>query len=387
MAVARKATLTQSKLVTIIYGDTNSGKSTLASQLAYFKNADGSPFKILYLDIESGSIDDYMAELQANGVDLENLYMVYTQSLGEVKEYIRKVKENENFYVLDDKGDETEEVVLDADGKPFRADAIVVDGATILNITSKQGLVEFSKKRNKVKADKEGLIGDEKLVKVEGAGLELKDYQTINFKGQDFILDLMSSGVHCVVTARETDEKINKEIDGKSTSVATGKKIPEGFKGMDYNAKTVLRTFTEEGSETVYAYVVKDRTGIHKRGETIEDPSLLDWQAVIDKTGKNKKFVLKNDLVKAVETEEKIYSKEILNKVGAPSKVESQQVVGKNVNEVRTEINTFLKPLAPNVKAKYKKALTDKGLPTAFKSVAEVKVLEEVLNTLKTLKV
>lgn len=143
MAIARKATLTQSKLVIIIFGDTNSGKSTLASQLSYFKNADGSPFKVLYLDIESGSIDDYMAELQANGVDLENLYMVYTQSLGEVKEYIRKVKENEDFYVLDDKGDETEEVVLDADGKPFRADAIVVDGATILNITSKQGLVEF----------------------------------------------------------------------------------------------------------------------------------------------------------------------------------------------------------------------------------------------------
>lgn len=37
--------------------------------------------------------------------------------------------------------------------------------------------------------------------------MELKDYQTINFKGQDLILDLMASGVHYIVTARETDEK------------------------------------------------------------------------------------------------------------------------------------------------------------------------------------
>ena len=48
-------------------------------------------------------------------------------------------------------GDETDEVLLDADGEPFRADAIVVDGTSILNLTTKQGLIEFSKKRNKVR--------------------------------------------------------------------------------------------------------------------------------------------------------------------------------------------------------------------------------------------
>ena len=204
MAKARKASVTQSKLGMILYGEQFTGKSTMDMQLAYFKRPDGKPFRVLYLDPETGSIDDYLGELEANGVDLNNIYIVYTQSLGEVRQYIAKVKNGEDFYELDDDGDETDEIVLDADGEPFRADAIVVDGTSILNLTTKQGLIEFSKKRNKVKADKDGLVGDARLVKIEGAGMELKDYQTINFKGQDLILDLMASGVHYIATARET---------------------------------------------------------------------------------------------------------------------------------------------------------------------------------------
>ena len=160
MAKARKASVTQSKLGMILYGEQFTGKSTMAMQLAYFKRPDGKPFRVLYLDPETGSIDDYLGELEANGVDLNNIYIVYTQSLGEVRQYIAKVKNNEDFYELDDEGNETDDIVVDADGEPFRADAIVVDGTSILNLTTKQGLVEFSKKRNKVKADKDGLVGD-----------------------------------------------------------------------------------------------------------------------------------------------------------------------------------------------------------------------------------
>ena len=57
-------------------------------------------------------------------------------------------------------------------------------------------------------------------MKIEGAGMELKDYQTVNFRGQDLILDLMASGVHYIVTARETDEKENVKLpDGTSQMV------------------------------------------------------------------------------------------------------------------------------------------------------------------------
>lgn len=381
MAKARKASVTQSKLGMILYGEQFTGKSTMAMQLAYFKRPDGKPFRVLYLDPETGSIDDYLGELESNGVDLNNIYIVYTQSLGEVRQYIAKVKNGEDFYELDDDGEETDEVVLDADGEPFRADAIVVDGTSILNLTTKQGLIEFSKKRNKVKADKDGLVGDARLVKIEGAGMELKDYQTINFKGQDLILDLMASGVHYIATARETDEKETiKQSDGSTMSVVTGRKQPDGFKGMSYNAKTVVRMFRNEDG-TVCAHVEKDRTHVHKDNAIVEDPTLLDWQSVIDKTADKKEFVVKNDLTKAVSVEQDIYSKEILGKVGEPEKEDATEDTnnGVDIEVMKADIRAKINALPPVKKKEMKEKLEGAGLPTAFKNVTDVSVLEKAL--------
>ena len=383
MAKARIASKIQSKLGTLIFGEQFTGKSTLASQLAYFKRPDGKPFRLLYLDPESGSIDDYLPDLESNGVDIANIYIVYTQSLGEVRQYISRVKNNEDFPVLDDEGNETDDIVLDSDGNPFRADAIVVDGASILNLTTKQGLVEFSKKRNAVKAKKDNLIGDEKVVKIEGAGLELKDYQTINFKGQDLILDLMASGVHYVVTARETDEKVSvKGDDGKITSVTTGRKIPEGFKGMEYNCKTELRTFTNEDG-VICLEVLKDRTGVHSKGEIIEDPTFLDWQSVIDKTAKNKEYVIKNDLTKSVEVEQDIYKREILGAVGEPVEAnETTETTQDSSDDIKAKITAIQKSLSPIEKTKAKATLTEKNLPIAIKSVTDTETLNKIYEIL-----
>lgn len=380
MAKARKASVTQSKLGMILYGEPFTGKSTMAMQLAYFKRPDGKPFRVLYLDPETGSIDDYLGDLEDNGVNLDNIYIVYTQSLGEVRQYIAKVKNGEDFYELDDDGEETDEVVLDADGEPFRADAIVVDGTTILNLTTKQGLIEFSKKRNKVKADKDGLVGDARLVKIEGAGMELKDYQTINFKGQDLILDLMASGVHYIVTARETDEKENiKLADGTTQNVVTGRKIPDGFKGMGHNVKTEIRMFRNEDG-VVCAWVKKDRTHVHEDNVTIEDPTLVDWQAVIDKTANRKQFVVKNDLTKAVDIEQDIYSKEILGKVGEPSTEDESNDGATDIEAMKKEIIAKRNALSPIDKKAMKEKLEAAGLPTAYKNVTDVTILQKVLN-------
>ena len=385
MAKARKASLTQSKIGMLIYGEPFTGKSTMAMQFAYFKRPDGKPFRVLYLDPETGSIDDYLPELEANGVNLDNIYIVYTQSLMEVRNYIAKVKNKEDFYELDDDGNETDTVVLDADGEPFRADAIVVDGTTILNLTTKQGLIEFSKKRNKVKAEKEGLLGDAKLVKVEGAGLELRDYSSINFKGQDLILDLAASGVNYIATARETDEKVQvKQPDGTVQSVATGRKKPDGFKDMGYNAKTIIRMFRDENG-TVCAHVEKDRTHVHEDNVTIEDPTLVDWQAVIDKTGNNKEFVVKNDLTKSVEVEQKLYEKEILGKLGDPVKDEgnsnanNSNSASANIEVMKKEIIAKRNNLSPVDKRTMKEKLEAAGLPTNYKNVNDPDVLQKVL--------
>lgn len=108
MARARNGNAIQSKIQMTIYGEPFTGKSTMASQFAYMKNPDGSPFKVLYLDPESGSIDDYLGTMKANGVNPANIWIVYTQSLTEVLDYISRATNNEDFYEIDDDGNETD---------------------------------------------------------------------------------------------------------------------------------------------------------------------------------------------------------------------------------------------------------------------------------------
>lgn len=385
MATARSGSKIQSRLAMLIYGEQFTGKSTMAMQFAYFKRADGKPFRVLYIDPESGSIDDYLPELEENGVDLKNIYIVYTQSLGEVREYIRKAKNNEDFYELDEEGNETDEIVLDADGEPFRVDAIVVDGTTILNLTTKQGLIEFSKKRNSVKAKAQGLVGEERLVKIEGAGLELKDYNTVNFKGQDLILELMGCGKHFIVTARETDEKETiKQDDGTTTSVSTGRRIPDGFKALAYNVKTEIRMFRNEDG-VVCAHIKKDRTHVHEDNVTIEDPLLIDWQSVIDKTSNNTAFVVKNNLSKSVAIEQNIYKKETLKIAGEDETTTDNESENNNeLDDIKAKIKSLQGSLNPVQKSEAKKKLTDAGLPTAFKTVTDIDILKQVVEILSS---
>lgn len=389
MAKGRKAKQAKTKLNMIIYGDTFTGKTTLASQIAFFKREDGTPFRVLYIDAESGGLDSYLDRMEESGINLDNIYILYTQSLAEVRQYIAKVKNNEDIYELDDDGNETDNIVTDAEGKPFRADAIVVDGTTILNLTTQSGLVEFSKKRNKVKADKAGLLGDERLVKIEGSSLEIKDFNTIKFKGQDLILDLMSSGVHCITTAREKDETKNiKTDDGQFQSVATGRKIIDGFKGLEYNANTVIRTFFDKETGQICAEIQKDRTGVHGSGEIVEDPSLLDWQAALDKNKGKEDFILKNDLTKAVEVEQDLYAKEVLGKVGDPvtediTTSDTSTSTSPTPDDLRKEIVSIKNSLSPVAKKSLKEKLEAKGLPTAYKNVNDISVLQEVIETMK----
>ena len=63
MARGRIASKIQKKLNFLVFGEPFSGKSTFASQFAYMHNEDGSPMRVLYIDCESGSIDNYIDEI------------------------------------------------------------------------------------------------------------------------------------------------------------------------------------------------------------------------------------------------------------------------------------------------------------------------------------
>lgn len=388
MARGRTASKIQKKLNFLCFGEPFTGKSTFASQFAYMHNEDGSPMKVLYIDAESGSIDNYLDDMEANGVNLANIYILYTQSLGEVLDYIDKVKNNEDFYEIGEDGEELDTIVADAEGNPFRADAIVIDGVSVLYTAAQQGLLEFSKKRARVRADDNGLIGDQKIVAIEGSSLEMKDWGALRYKGANLCLALLGTGVHSMITCREADEKETvKGANGQFTSVPTGKKIPEGFKDLDYNTHTVIRFYRDE-DDTVIADVIKDRSGVHPK-EKVADPTLLDWQVVIDGNKGKSKFVLNNNLDTAVATEQEIYSAEIMSNAAksmSKSEMEKAKVSVQedtstdNASELQSLIKAAVTKLSPVQKKEMQTKLKDSGLPTAFNKVTDVSILRQILD-------
>jgi len=377
MAIARSGSTVKPKLNMLFYGEPGVGKSTMALQLAHFKREDGTPFRLLVLDAESGGCEECLTELEDNGVDLRNIYIVYSQSQKEIKEYIAKVRDHEPFYELDEDGNETDEVVKDAYGEDFYPDALVLDGTSVLKLVSSQSLLDLSRKRNKIKAEKSGATAEEKFVAVSNANLELKDYSQLNYSGQDLVLSLMACGAHVILTAREKDETISiKGDDGKTTSVATGKKVYDSFKGMDYNTKTLVRLYRDDLGQ-VCAEVIKDRTRVYSAGEVIENPSLLAWESVIQKGKGKADFTLRNDLDKAIDTDQAIFEKQMM---GSNAESEDKPVVSGSADSLRATIKSTVAKLDNEGKQAMKKKLTDANLPTNFAKVTDVNVLQQILN-------
>ncbi len=376
MARARSGGSVKPKLNILAYGPTGAGKSTILLQMAYFKREDGTPWRILLLDHESGGADEAIEELEKNGIDTRNIYIVYTQSIKETKDYINKVRDHEPFYELDECGDETDEVVKDAYGDQFFPDAIITDGTSVLKLTNTQSLLDLSRKRNKIKAEKSGATAEEKFVATANANLELKDYSQLNYAGQDLVLTLMACGVHVGITAREKDETITVQTDdGKTTSVATGKKTFDSYKGMDYNVKTILRMFRDENDQ-VCCVVEKDRTKRYPAGTVLEDPSLLDWEEIVSSGRGKKDFVIKNDLDKAIEADQKIFEKQML---GDDSTQEDAAPANNNVADLQAEIKDKINGLNPVEKKEMKNKLAEAKLPTAYTKVTDEEVLKKIL--------
>ena len=369
----------QNKIVALAYGDTFSGKTTLGLEFAYFKREDGSPFRLCVIDCESGGVDDALNKLDDNGVDMRNIQVFYTQSLTDVSNILNKIKHNEDFYHYDDDGMETEEVMVDSEGNPIRFDAVVIDGTNILKMAQEQSLLNISKDRNRLKAEKAGLTGLEKRVKIDTADLETKDYKALNFKGQNLVLDLMAIDVHSYITCRDKAEKINmKDDNGKTTTIDTGRKVIDSFKGIDFNVKTVLHMFNDNGE--IYTIVDKDRTGVHKKGEKIDNPTLLDWEEVLEKNKGVRKYTLDNGLNKAVKTDMKAYEKETMKSVEKTTveSVNSEE----EVNKLRTEINNYVKSQTPPKRKELKASLENVGLPTKFSEVKDIETLTKIKNQL-----
>lgn len=381
MATGRGGNKIKTRLGFLLYGDYGTWKSSFCLESLKLKNEDGRPFRVLFIDPENGGVDTYLDKYEEAGIDLRNIYIVYTQSLTEVEEFIKKAKDGEDFYEFDEDGNETDEVYLDADGNPFRPDMIVVDGATLLYVAKQQSIVEFSKKRATVRANKNEITGMAKEVAIEGASLEVKDYNTLKFDGQNLILNLLASGKHFAVTAREKDEKESyKDKNGEIKMMATGRKIPDGFKDVAYNCKTVIRMFKDDDGIIKGLVDQKDRTLVHQQNEIIIEPSILDWQEAIDKNKGKKDFTVANNMGSAIEKELKAVEKDNAkfdDELNAEKESDTELITADDYKEA---IKETISKLSQTEKSKKQTEIANVGLPKAYQKLTDIEDLKKYYN-------
>ncbi len=380
----RQGGLIKPKLNILFYGAPGSGKSTQALEIAKFTREDGTPFRVWVFDIESGGCDEVIEELVSQGVDPENIFVAYTQSLSEVEFYVSKIAKGEDLYYLDEDGEETDRLITDADGEKFVPDAVVVDGTSVLKLTNTQSLLQLSQKRNKIKAKNNGGTAEEIYVATQNAGLELKDYNQLNYAGQRLVLSLMALPVHVIMTAREKDEKVSaKDANGQFTSTPTGRKIPDSFAGIDYNIKTQIRMFRNEYEEVCYS-IEKDRTHTFEKGDVVVNPSLLAFEETLNKGAGRKSFAIRNDLDDAIQKDRQIFEKDVLGDI--VDNDTATETSTENAEDLINSIVDVMRGLSQADRDKKKAALASASLPTTpatIKKVTETSTLNKILEIVK----
>lgn len=384
MAKARKGSSIQKTISILAYGEKGTWKSSLGCEALALKRHDGKPMRVLIVDSEFGGVDSALeAKAKQYGFDPDNAWVVYTESYSEILGLFDKVKNKEPFYTYDDEGNETEEVVLDADGEEFHPDFIFFDGTTVVYNASSIAKVKFSEKRAKVKAKLQDKSAEETLVAVQGADLEFKDYKKLNVEmSQELILKLISTGVHHYITARETDEKqkvkVVDTITGKekTENVPTGKKIPEGFKDMEYNVGTVMRLFINEFGQVNAEIINKDRTGVFEPNSIIEEPTLTAYQQIIDGNKGKKKVEVNPTFKEAIDKE---YEKELEENNISTKEGENELTV----EGYHAEIKSTLQGLSPQKKKMVAGELKKSGFSPKYAEIRDIEKLKKYLSIVR----
>ena len=207
------------------------------------------------------------------------------------------------------------------------------------------------------------------------------------------ILTLNGCDKHVIITARETDEKVSMQVNGQFQSVSTGKKIPDGFKGMDYNVNTLVRLYRPEDDKgTVYAFFEKDRSGIHPDCTTVADPTIIEYQALIDRGVGRKEFNAGNSLTQAVQTAEEYAAREFAEDaptsnptVLSTSTEVTDSSTGDTIDSLKADIKALIGSIKnPVDKQNMKNKLTEMSLPTAYTKETDIEVLKKIKEVIST---
>ncbi|MDD4188251.1 MAG: hypothetical protein PHX04_05815 [Bacilli bacterium] len=387
MARARIGSNVEKGLKFFCYGKHGTRKSNCVADFAKM-NKDGKPLRVLYIDCETGSIDGFgLDRLESEGVDLRNIYIVYTSALSEIRYYCDKIVNDEPLYHLDEDGIETEEIVLDADGKQFIADAIIIDGITVVADNVSDAAINLSEKRAAIRAEIQGKTSDEKEVMVGTAGLEFKDFNKIKSNGKSLVRNLITNtDKYVAITGRAKDKKeMIKNAKGEMVLTYMGYEVPEAWDFIQYEVYTVIHNMVNADGEVYAVIEQKDRTGKYKQNEIVENPSVLLWQDVVDSNKNRGKNVgmsqgSVNDTVRKNEESYKEIAGYNDNSSKNTNPNSSSTTDSQNVS-VESLINTLnkVKESMPPTKRKAMKPMLEKeGLPIKFTPDLSIETLQKI---------
>lgn len=394
MAKAKRGSSVKKGLKFFLFGKYGTWKSSFCLDFMRMKSEEGRPLKVCYIDCESGSIDNYLSDLEDEGIDLNNLFIVYTSSYSETEEWVQKAINNEELFFENEEGDM--EVALDAEGNTFIADVIVVDGLTVISDNVKFATINVSEKRAALRLDKDA-TSREREVAVGSAGLEFKDHDKIKMKGKALLRNMvMGTDKYVVVTAREKIDKQMKTFKNEKTGknemqLTEVGVIPDTWRDSEYEFFTVLRTFEDDDDMEIKAQVMrKDRTKVFMQNEIIVHPSPTMWQSVIDNNKGKKANIVVGSSKADIEADEKFIRNENIKPKGKSKSdndvvEETQSQENSNdsasnlvtVEDYRSAINTCIKAMNKTKKSGLKPVVLKAGLDSNFNKIEDIEDLKK----------
>lgn len=280
-----------------------------------------------------------------NLVDTEDGQTYYLGKNKNIKGVMRTVSEKEVQETLDELNDE--ETL-----KTF--DTIVIDSGTKLYENMQSAAYEVAESRARKQRSKGADID------LDDINISQRDWGHIKRWNQQLATSYIlfsEMGKWCVVTAHQKDEMRDAtKAEKKALGVDKIKigEIPDLAKKAEHDFDIVIQTFTEETDEgeTVYkAKILKDRTGVTKRGDILENITFDIWK---DNWEETKKYGVKTaiNLNESVEKDVKAMTAEIN---AAEDIVAEWKPIMKSLSEggnstAVKQINAFIKDKGINVK-------------------------------------
>jgi hypothetical protein len=314
MSLFRKPSQAKIGLKVLAYGGFGVGKSTFGLTFP----------KIAAIDSEAG-LSRY--ENNPNIVQIVN-----TSSTDDVDTAVSEIEEN-----------------IDQIG------TFLIDSETKIYDTMQVSAMEVEERR----AQRKGGDVADATVSVKGWG----KIKLINKRLQNLKIDLSSKGIHIVGISQMEDIKEKKG----ENYVKVGEK-PSMAKGIEYDYDIVLKLFTKKdtkGEETYHAVIEKDRTGVTKRGQIIDNPSYEYWKEYWEQNSSLKERP--TSFVKDVEKDIK-------------SMESDEDKISVLIDEFKTKVKNLSKDNQTKVMPKAKELGIDNPLKTT-----ELKKMQDLLEFINTL--